>query len=227
MKKDKKAYKNNTHDTLKSICGDSKVLLLGLTGGIASGKSTVSEIFKKLGATIIDFDLLARGVVEPEKKSWKLIAEHFGDRILNADSSINRKKLSDIVFNDHSEKEKLESFTHPYIWDEFILNVKEIIQKDDNSIIMAVIPLLIESGMHNLFSKNIIIYAPPGLQVERLVKRDKISREKAENILASQMPIDEKIQYCDFVIKNDSVMDSTKDQTKALWKKIKKIRVEN
>jgi dephospho-CoA kinase len=227
MKKNKSAYKNNIHYTLKSVCGDSGSLLFGLTGGIATGKSTVSEIFRKLGATIIDFDLLARSVVEPGRKSWKLIVEHFGGQVLKEDSSINRKKLSDIVFNDHQEKEKLESFTHPYIWDEFILKVKEVIQKDGNSIILAVVPLLIEGNMQDLFRKIIVVHAPPNLQIERLIKRDKISREKAENILASQMPIDEKIQYGDFVINNDSLIDATKEQTKVLWRKLKKIRFEN
>lgn len=224
MKRDKKAYKKNIHETLKSISGNSGPLLIGLTGGIATGKSTVSEIFRKLGAVIIDFDLLARSVVEPGRKSWKLIAEHFGDQVLNPDNSINRKKLSDIIFNDYSEKEKLESFTHPYIWNEFILKVKEVIQKENPPIIMAIIPLLIESRMQDLFSKNILVYAPSELQAERLVKRDKISREKAEIILSSQMPIDEKIQYCDFVINNENLIDKTKEQTEILWKKLIKNR---
>ena len=227
MNRKNMSYKKNIHSSLKNIIGDSGALLLGLTGGIATGKSTVSEIFSELGALIIDFDLLARSVVEPGRKSWKLIAEHFGDQVLKKDSSINRKKLSDIVFNDHQEKEKLESFTHPYIWDEFILKVKEAILKDDNAIILAVVPLLIEGNMQDLFLKNIVVYAPPDLQVERLVKRDKISREKAESILASQMSIHDKIQHVDFVVNNDSIIDKTREQTKALWKKFKKIREEN
>ena len=220
------SYKKNIHSTLKNICGDSGALLIGLTGGIATGKRTVSEIFVDLGAVIIDFDLLARSVVEPGRKSWKLIAEHFGDRVLNEDSSINRKKLSDIVFNDHQEKKKLESFTHPYIWDEFLKEAGQAVQKDNNCIILAVVPLLIEGNMQDIFSRNIVVYAPPDLQVGRLMKRDKISREKAENILASQMPIDEKIQCGDFVINNNSTIDKTREQTKTLWKKLNKIRGE-
>ena len=120
MKRPEKV-KKHIFDTLKNICNESDALLVGLTGGIATGKSTVAEMFRDLGAVIIDFDLLAREVVKPGKKSWQLITAFFGGDVLNPDSTIDRKKLSGVVFNDSKKREKLESFTHPFIWEEFII----------------------------------------------------------------------------------------------------------
>ncbi|MFC1841436.1 dephospho-CoA kinase, partial [Thermodesulfobacteriota bacterium] len=125
------------------------------------------------------------------------------------------------------EKEKLEYFTHPYIWDEFLKEAGQAIRKDNNCIILAVVPLLIEGNMQDLFSKNIVVYAPPGIQIKRVMERDKITREKAEDILASQMPIDEKIQYADFIIKNDGLIDKTREQVKLLWDRFIKFRKVN
>jgi dephospho-CoA kinase len=227
MQKYDKKYKKNIYDTLKKISETTGALIIGLTGGIATGKSTVSEYFEKLGAVIIDFDVLARKVVEPGRKAWKLITDYFGDDILNTDNTINRKKLSNIVFGDHLKREKLESFTHPYIWEEFLHQVRHAALKDSNCIILAVVPLLIEGNMQYIFSKNIAVYAPQEMQIERLMERDRISREKARDILSSQMPVDEKINYVDFIIKNDGPVNKTEEQAKILWKTFIKIVKEN
>lgn len=221
MKRHDKEFKKNIYDTLNRICENSGALIIGLTGGIATGKSTVSRYFEKLGAVVIDFDVLARKVVEPDKESWKLIINYFGDNILNTDNSINRKKLSDIVFGDHFKREKLESFTHPHIWAEFLHHVGNAIARDKNCIIVAVVPLLIEGDMQNIFSKNVAVYAPQETQIQRLMERDKITREKAKDILSSQMPVDEKIHFADFIIKNEGSIDSTKEQIKNLWENLK------
>jgi len=227
MIKHDKSYKKHVYDALNNICKGSGILLIGLTGGIATGKSTVCEMFRELGSVIIDFDLLARSVVEPGKKSWKLITDYFGNHILNPDNSINREELSSIVFSDPLEREKLESFTHPYIWDEFLQQAEKAIQEDSNVIIQAAIPLLIEGNMQDLFSKIIVVYTPPELQIKRIMQRDNISGEKAKDILAAQMPIDDKIPYGDFIIKNDSHPDKTREQVKALWEILIKVQQEN
>ena len=208
---------------LNDICKESNALLIGLTGGIATGKSTVAKIFGDLGAVIIDFDLLARSVVEPGKKSWQHIVDFFGDDILAPDKTIKRKKLSEIVFNDSLKRKKLESFTHPFIWDEFIRQVETSIRLDENAIIQAVVPLLIEGNMHSLFIKNIVVYSSREIQAERLMYRDGISRQMADKILDAQMPIDDKIRYGDFILKNEGSIEETEKEVNKIWQRLKQI----
>ena len=216
--------KKNIYDTLAKICMGSDVLLIGLTGGIATGKSTVAEMFRDMGAVIIDFDLLARTVVEPGRESWKLITDFFGKDILNPDRSINRKNLSGIVFNDPLKREKLESFTHPFIREEFILQVEKAVLRDETAIIIAVVPLLIEGNLQEIFSKTIIVYSSPEIQIQRLMVRDGISKQMADKILEAQMPIDDKIQHCDFIINNEGALDDTKKNVNGLWKRLKDLQ---
>jgi dephospho-CoA kinase len=223
MKRPEK-IKKQISDTLANICRGSEALLIGLTGGIATGKSTVADILKDLGAAIIDFDLLARSVVEPGKQSWQLITEFFGNNILNPDNTINRKKLSDIVFNDPLKREKLELYTHPFIWDEFIRQVKSSITLDEKAIILAVAPLLIEGKMQGLFMKNIVVYSSPDIQVNRLMTRDGITQKMANKILGSQMPIDDKVKYGDFIINNEGSIEDVVKEVTDLWKILKQIQ---
>ncbi len=223
MKRPEK-IKKQISATLSDTCKGSDALLIGLTGGIATGKSTVAAMFKDLGAVIIDFDILARSVVEPGKQSWQLITEFFGNDVLNPDSTINRKRLSGIVFNDPAKRENLESFTHPFIWDEFIAQVKKTVKQDGQAIIHAVVPLLIEGKMHDLFIKNIVVYSSQETQIERLIKRDGISRQMANKILESQMPIDDKLVYGDFIVKNEGSIEETAEEVNEIWKRLKQIQ---
>ncbi len=215
------SVKKQISKSLTDILSSSDAVLTGLTGGIATGKSTAAEIFRELGDIIIDFDILARSVVEPEKVSWKLIKDFFGGNILNPDKTINRKKLSAIVFNDTAKREKLESFTHPYIWDEFIELVKAAVEEDKKAIIHAVIPLLIEGNMQDIFSKIIVVYLPPDEQLKRLMNRDGISRQTADKILKSQMPINEKLSFSDYIINNDKTVEHTRAEVKKVWESIR------
>ncbi len=223
MKRSASARKN-IYNELTEICKGSEALLVGLTGGIATGKSSVAEIFGTLGAVIIDFDILARKVVEPGRKSWKLITGFFGNGILNPDKTIDRKKLSGVVFNDIAKREKLESFTHPYIWDEFIKMTAEAVLNDRKAVIIAVIPLLFEGDMQGMFSKIIVVYSSPENQLQRLMKRDDISKEKAQRILNAQIPIDVKARHADYIIKNDSLIEEACKDTYELWEKLKQLQ---
>ena len=218
--------KNKTaiSDSLMNILKGTEVLPVALTGGIATGKSTVAEFFREMGAIIIDFDLLARNVVEPGRQSWRLITDFFGNNILNPDSSINRKKLSAVVFNDPLKREKLESFTHPFIWDEFILQVEKSAFKDTMAIIIAAVPLLIEGDMQGVFSKTIIVYSSPENQIRRLMARDGIDRQMAHKILQAQMPIDDKIRYGDYIVNNDGAIKDTRKAVHDLWLRLKQIQ---
>jgi len=202
---------------MSTLPDPANVLVLGVTGGIASGKSTVADMLQELGAPIIDFDVLAREVVEPGRPAWNEIVDYFGDGVLRKDSSLNREKLSGIVFEDPGKRKKLESITHPRIVNLFLSRVKDFARADSRTIVQAVIPLLFEADLQDLVHKILVVFIQRELQRERLIKRDRISREQAENILRAQLPIEEKVKYADFVIRNDKGFEETRKQVKDLW----------
>ncbi|MBF7084023.1 dephospho-CoA kinase [Desulfallas sp. Bu1-1] len=209
---------------LEMIRGRDNRLLLGVTGGIATGKSTVVGMLREKGAPVIDFDLLAKKVVEPGQPAWKDIVTYFGEQILQEDRTLDRKKLADLVFRDIEKRKKLESFTHPRINEEFIKELNEIVSRDPNAIILVDIPLLIELNLQYMFHKLLVVYVPTELQIERLMKRDGINREEALNRLKAQLPIEEKVGYADFVINNAGSMEETQQQVDELWEKLKQIQ---
>lgn len=199
-------------------------MVIAVTGGIASGKSAVARMLESLGAPMIDTDVIARQVVEPEKPAWKEIVAYFGDNVLEENGRLDRKKLSDIVFRDPVKRKKLESFTHPAIMEELAGQVNEIAMKDPEAIIQAVVPLLIEINQQHHFHKVLVVHVPKEIQIERLVKRDGIGREEAASILRAQMPIDDKLAHADFVIHNENSLEETGRQVKALWEKLNEIQ---
>ena len=207
--------------TKKIKCGD-RCFLLAVTGGIASGKSTVSRMLGELGSPLIDFDLIARRVVEPGTSGLAKIVDYFGRQVLAEDSSLERKKLSDIVFGDPEKRKKLESFTHPLIFDEFFKQADEIAAKNPDAIIQVAVPLLIELGLQHMFDKILVVHVPAEVQIERLAKRDGISREAAANILKAQLPIDEKLQFADFVVDNTKDLACTRNQIENVWEQLQK-----
>ena len=211
---------------VEEIRGKDNRLLVGVTGGIASGKSTVARMLEELGAPVIDFDALSRSVVEPGKAAWKDIVAYFGEQVLLEDKTLDRKKISEIVFRDPEKRKKLEGFTHPRIYEDFRRLVKEYTQKDPEVIIQVVVPLLIEANLQYLFHKLLLVYIPQEKQIERLMDRDKISREMAQNILTAQLPIDEKKGYADFIVDNSGSLEETKRQVGEVWQKLKKFQEE-
>ncbi|MBL0700229.1 MAG: dephospho-CoA kinase [Desulfosarcina sp.] len=216
----------NLEGLIKKLRGNDNRLLLGVTGGIASGKTTVAKMLEEFGAPIVDFDLLSRKVVEPGKPAWKKIVEYFGKQVLQDNETLDRKKLSDIVFGDPEKRKKLESFTHPEIYDEFIEQVNQIASATPDPVIQVVIPLLIEVNLTYIFDKILVVYIPQEMQIERLAQRDGISAVEAANILKSQLPIDEKIRFADFKINNANSLKETEAQVKELWKTLKDIQQE-
>jgi dephospho-CoA kinase len=209
---------------LKRLKGDGRRLLLGVTGGIASGKSTVSDMLAELGAPLIDFDLLARQVVEPGTPGLEQIVDYFGKQVLLPDGTLDRKKLSDIVFGDMEKRKKLESFTHPGIYDKFFEQVDRITKDKPDAIVQVSVPLLIELNLNFLFDKLLVVHISPELQVERLAARDGISQADAANILQAQLPIDDKLPFADFVIRNENSLEDTRAQVEALWRQLKQIQ---
>jgi dephospho-CoA kinase len=193
------------------------MLNIGLTGGIGSGKSTVAQFFKDKGAYLIDFDILAHKVEEPEGSVWKRIVEEFGPGILNEDSTINREKLGDIVFQDKEKLERLNSIVHPAVFEEWLHRMEEIKAEKEDAIVISDIPLLIEVGLQKYVDLTVLVYVSPERQIERIMTRNGFSREEAEYRLQSQMSIDEKISFADIVINNEGPPEETEKIVGTYW----------
>jgi dephospho-CoA kinase len=197
-------------------------LILGVTGGIASGKSTVARMLEESGAPAVDFDLIARQIVEPGKPAFKEIVAFFGEKVLQKEGGLDRKKLAGMVFQDERKRKTLENITHPRIVYAFLDQVREITHRNPHAIIQAVIPLLFEANLRHLVHKILLVYIPREMQIERLMKRDGIRREAAQNILKAQWPIDAKLGYADYVIHNEGNLQETRKQVEAVWEELKK-----
>jgi dephospho-CoA kinase len=191
--------------------------IIGLTGGIASGKSMVASILEKMGATVIDADQLARRVVEPGTGPYKEIVEVFGKEIVRPDGAIDRKALGVIVFSDPDARKKLERITHPAI-KKLALDLMEEERLKGTWIVVYVVPLLLEAGLASTVDEIWVVYADEGTQLERLMKRDLIGREEALRKMSAQMPMDEKIKFADKIIDNTGTPDETRVKVLELWR---------
>ena len=195
--------------------------LIGLTGGIATGKSTVSAILTKAGAFIIDADRIARAVVKKGLPAYREIVHRFGAEILLPDGEINRNMLADVIFNDHQKKQLLNSIVHPHVNEEVNLQIKQIQKTHPNAVIVLDVPLLIEAGMHDDLSDIIVVYAPQKIQIKRLMQRDHISETEALARVRSQMPIEEKKKKATIVIDNSGTIENTRKQAIEVFERLK------
>ncbi|MBI3815587.1 MAG: dephospho-CoA kinase [Nitrospinae bacterium] len=196
------------------------MLLLGLTGGIAAGKSLVAGILKGLGAYVIDADKIAREVVEPYKPARDEIIAFFGRGILNENETINRKKLGEIVFNDPSKKRRLEEIVHPRVIEEEDKRIEDYKRSNPDGIAVIDAALLIEAGGQKRVDRLIVVYTDRETQMKRLMERDGLSRGDAEKRINSQMPLEEKVKMADFVIDNSRGVEDTKNQVTALFNRL-------
>jgi len=202
------------------------MLIIGLTGGVASGKTAVSGVLKEEGAYIIDADQIARELVQPHQPAWNELVRTFGEEILQEDRSIDRKKLADRVFADPNQRKLLDQILHPLITEEMDRRTKEIGQKNPQAIVVIDAPLLIEVGYHRQVDKVMVVTSTQAQQVERLKGRDGISFEEALRILSSQMPIEEKVKLADFVIRNEGSLAEVRKRTKEVFRELKKIALQ-
>ena len=200
-------------------------MLIGLTGGIASGKSLVAEELKRLGAYLIDADEIAREVVKTGLPAYNEIVKEFGEKILNPDKTINRKVLGNIVFSNTELRRRLERITHPKIRKKIDKYIKEIKGRNPDAIIVVDAALLIEAGLYKKMEKVIVVYADEKTQIERLMERDGFTMDAAKNRLSAQMPLTEKRRYADFVIENVEGKDKEeiKKEVKRIFETIKVI----
>ena len=194
-------------------------MIIGLTGGIATGKSQSSKIFKELGCYIIDADKLSRTLTAKDSKCLKDIVGTFGTDVLKDDGTLNRKKLGSIVFNDKQAKMELERIIHPHI----IRKTNEKITKKYSSTdIIVDAPLLFEVGLDRVCDTVIVVYAKYHLQLSRLMKRDNLSKEEAIKRIALQMPIEDKMKLADITIDNSGTLAELKKNVKFVYKQLKK-----
>lgn len=195
------------------------MIILGLTGGIASGKSTVSEMLARFGADIIDADCIAREIVEPGQKAWEQIVKCFGEAILFPDGAIDRKKLGTIVFADEKERKKLEEITHPEIRRR-IREKLDAVREAGRRVAVLDIPLLIEVGWTDMVQQLWLVYIDRDTQLERLMRRDNLTVAEAQQRLAAQMPLADKRKYADVIIDNGGSLEDTAAQVQKAWDKL-------
>lgn len=177
------------------------MILVGLTGGVATGKTTVAKMFQRCGAVVIDADVLAREIVRPGKPAWREIVRTFGNGILNPDRTIDRHALGTIVFHNKARLRRLEQILHPRVARERARLTRQAARKDPRAVVIYDVPLLFEAGIDKRVSKIIVVTADRETQIARLKKRNGLARTDAVRRIRSQMPLVEKIRRADFVLR--------------------------
>jgi len=190
---------------------------IGLTGGIACGKSTVSSMLVRRGALLVDADQIAREVVEPGTPVLASVIERFGADLLLPDGSLHRKKLGERIFGDQEARKALEGLLHPPIRAMMRARMEAYAASDPDKLVVVDVPLLYESKLQGMFEQVMVVYIPRELQLQRLMGRDKLTKEQAEKRLASQMPIEEKRALADYIIDNSGSLEDTERQIDKFW----------
>jgi dephospho-CoA kinase len=190
-----------------------RFLLVGLTGGLATGKSTVSDVLRRLGCVVLDADVLAREVVEPGEPALAAIAAEFGPEVLRADGTLDRKRLGAIVFADPARRRRVEAITHPAIRDRFLARLAELEVQDFAGIVVWDAPVMIESGGYQAMDRLVVVVTDPATQRARALARDGDAGD-ADRKIASQMPLAEKAKLADYVIDNSGDQVATESRTR-------------
>lgn len=200
------------------------MIIIGLTGGIGSGKSSVAEMFKDEGAYVIDFDYLARVVVEPDTPAWRDIVDYFGEEIISPDRTLHRSKLAEIVFSDAQKRKALEGFTHSRIFEKQETLLKDIKTKDPDAIVIVDVPLLFELNLNKKFDKIILVYVSRDVQIQRTVQRSVLTKEEVEKRLKAQINIEKKKLLADYIINNEGSLKNSRDQVRKVIRELKKLK---
>ena len=198
------------------------MLIVGLTGGVASGKSLVSQVWKEEGAYLIDADQIARELVQPRTSAWKALVKAFGKEILQEDGSIHRKKLAIRVFSNPVERDLLNHILHPRIKREIDRRIEGIGQKGQKAIVVIDAALLVETGYYQKVDKVVVVTSTKKQQIERLGRRDQIDQELARGIIDSQISREERIKVADIIIRNEGSREETKGKAKKVFEELKR-----
>jgi dephospho-CoA kinase len=196
-------------------------VIVGLTGGIATGKSTVTQMLRELGAYVVDADVWARRVVEPGSDGLREIVQSFGQTVLKADGSLDRAALANIVFHDASARERLNAITHPRVRAGMKEETERYQAAHPGEPVVWDVPLLFEGETRRLVDRTILVYTDETTQLARLMARNGYSEEEAVARIRSQMPIEEKRTLADYVIDNTGTLDYTREQVERVWNSIR------
>jgi dephospho-CoA kinase len=198
------------------------MLLVGLTGGIASGKSLVSRVFKEMGAHIIDADRIVHELLAPGEPAWNQVVEHFGEQVLLPDRCIDRRKLGEVVFRDEKMRTWLNRCIHPLVFDVYQARVRRLRKEARDAVVVFDAALLIETGYHKKMDRVVVVYAEPEQQLKRLIERDRFTDAEALARIGSQMPLGEKRTHADYVIENTDDREATERQARAVFAELKR-----
>lgn len=193
------------------------MLSVGLTGGIASGKSLAARLFAQSGAVLIDADSVARQVVMPGSSCLERIADAFGREILDSRGALDREQLGRVVFADTEKRKALEAILHPVILAAMFSAIENLRNQGYGGIVVSDMPLLFECGVQDQFDKIVLVYAEPSTQQQRLVARNGLSPDAALQRLSAQMPIAEKRKFADFIIENTGSLAVLEERVAAVW----------
>lgn len=196
--------------------------VIGLTGGIATGVSTVAQMFRELGAIVIEADKIARDVVEPGTQTYRRIVETFGREVLSADGTIDRKRLGQIVFADDSARRRLNRITHSAIRRRIEEEVERLRGSNPDAIVLIDVPLLLDTTGPDTFDMDgvIVVTAAKDAQIERLMRRDTLAEEDAQRRVAAQRPVEEKAMEADWIVRNTGSLEETRRQVVSLWRQL-------
>lgn len=192
-------------------------MIYGLTGGIATGKSTVANMLQKLGAAIMDADQISRQVVEPNTIGARRIEEHFGKEFFSTEGQLRRDKLAGLIFHDSQARQQLNQLLHPLILAEIQRQSDQVQRQTKNAVIIWDIPLLLEGNLTDFVQKVIVVYVPEEVQQKRLQLRNHLNQEEAMTRIQSQLSIEKKKSLADYLIDNSGTVQQTKRQVVALW----------
>ena len=199
------------------------MILVGLTGGVACGKSSVARLFQDCGAILIDADILARTMVEPGKPALKAIVTAFGKKILSPDGTLNREALGKIVFASPAKLKKLSAIVHPRVAREQARMARDIATQEPQAVVIYDAPVLIEAGAHKRMDKIVVVSADEQTQIKRLRNRNHLSKAAALRRIKSQLPLTKKIALADYVIDGTLSYEQTKHEMERIYEELKKL----
>jgi dephospho-CoA kinase len=196
------------------------MLKVVLTGGIASGKSTVSRIFASFGAKVLDADEVAREVLLPGQPAWTKLRRAFGQEFFHSDGTVKRKQLRKLVFADPEKRSQLNAIVHPEVMKEINRRSEILSSSVQTGVLLVDVPLLLEVGVANRFDKVVVVYVRKSVQINRLQQRDGISEEEAKQALKAQMALSKKVEQADYVIDNSGTLEETQAQVQRVWQEL-------
>ncbi len=203
------------------------MILVGLTGGVATGKSTVARLFRDCGAAVIDADVLARAVVEPGKPAWRAIVRTYGKDVLLEDGTINRQALGRLVFRDPAKRRTLNAIIHPRVAREQARRTRVLAERQPAGVILYDVPLLFEASIDNRVDRIIVVTADRETQIARLRERNGLSRSEAVRRIRSQLPLSRKIARADYVIDGTRPLGEIREQVRRIYGALKQAAEEH